>query len=122
MLHIACGGQNRESRSFFDHVIERKVPFNVIGQSYYPRWHGTLEDLKGNLTDLATRYHTPIIVVEYSTPNVTEINDIVHNLPEDLGSGTFIWEPANGALFNTRGETKPEMDAYPNLAKKYARK
>ncbi|HLI93532.1 MAG TPA: glycosyl hydrolase 53 family protein, partial [Puia sp.] len=36
MLHIALGGQNDESHFFLDNMLERQVPFDVIGLSYYP--------------------------------------------------------------------------------------
>lgn len=119
MVHLACGGQNAKSRWFLDGVLAQGVEFDIIGQSYYPKWHGTLDDLRSNLTDLAARYKQPIILVEYSTPNVREINDIVHNLPGGKGLGTFIWEPANGPLLDRKGPAKPELDAYPEMAKDY---
>jgi arabinogalactan endo-1,4-beta-galactosidase len=119
MLHLACGGQNAESRAFLEHVIAAGVDFDIIGQSYYPRWHGTLADLKANLTDLAQRYRQPVVVVEYTVPNVKEINDIVHQLPGGKGLGTFIWEPANGALFDRQGATKPAIEIFPKLAAEY---
>jgi arabinogalactan endo-1,4-beta-galactosidase len=122
MLHLACGGQNAQSRNILDHVLAQDVPFDVIGQSYYPRWHGTLRDLEANLTDLARRYKQPLIVVEYSTPHVREINDIVHKLPDGKGLGTFIWEPTNGALFDSKGRSKPEIATYPEMARDYARR
>src|SRR4029079_4128309 len=46
MLHVALGGQNNESVFFIDNMIARGVPFDVIGESYYPKWHGTLDDLR----------------------------------------------------------------------------
>jgi arabinogalactan endo-1,4-beta-galactosidase len=98
------------------------VAFDVIGQSYYPRWHGTLGDLKSNLTDPAERHKRTIIVVEYSVPNVKEINDIVHEVPAGRGLGTFIWEPTARALFDRHGATTPAIDVYPELAKAYAGK
>ena len=119
MLHLAKGGQNADSRWFLDHVLVGGVEFDLIGQSYYPRWHGTLEDLKANLTDLATRYKQPIIVVEYSAPNIKEINDIVHGLPNGKGLGTFIWEPTSGALFDRTGKTKEQINVYDELAREY---
>ena len=115
MVHLASGGQNAKSRGFLDKVIEQDVDFDIIGQSYYPQWHGTLDDLKSNLSDLAKRYGQPIIVVEYSVPNIREINDIVSGLPNGKGLGTFIWEPTKwrgGALFDQEGKTKPEIDVY----------
>jgi arabinogalactan endo-1,4-beta-galactosidase len=120
MLHLACGGQNAQSRAFLDKVATQDVKFDVIGQSYYPRWHGTLAELKANLADLAGRYPQDIAVVEYSVPNVREINDIVREVPNGKGLGTFIWEPtgwAGPALFDRDGNTKPEIDVYNGAAR-----
>ena len=47
MLHVALGGQNEETVFFVDNMLKRKVHFDVIGLSYYPKWHGTLDDLRG---------------------------------------------------------------------------
>ena len=40
MLHLAWGGQNAKSRSFLDKALAQGVEFDIIGQSYYPKWHG----------------------------------------------------------------------------------
>ncbi len=122
MLHLAWGGQNAQSRSFLDKALAQGVEFDIIGQSYYSKWHGALDDLRANLTDLAARYKQDIIVVEYSVPNVRQINDIVHGLPSGKGLGTFIWEPTKWegpALFDGKGNTKSEIDVYSELAKEY---
>ncbi len=122
MLHLALGGQNAKSRDFVDHAVAAGVRFDVLGQSYYPKYHGTLDELKANLTDLARRYPQKIIVVEYSVPNVRKINDIVHDLPGGKGLGTYIWEPTRWegpALFDRKGNTKPEIDVYEKMAKDY---
>lgn len=127
MLHLACGGQNVQSRSFLDKSLTQNVEFDIIGQSYYPRWHGTLDELKANLTDLAGRYKQDISVVEYAAPHLKEINDIVHGLPNGKGLGTFFWEPTKGGsggagVFERDGKTRPEIDIYPELAKEYGGK
>ncbi|WP_369411754.1 glycosyl hydrolase 53 family protein [Longitalea arenae] len=44
MLHVALGGKNDECLLFYDNMLQRQVPFDVIGLSYYPKWHCTLED------------------------------------------------------------------------------
>ncbi len=111
MIHIACGGQNDESVRFFDKMIARDVKFDVIGESYYPRWHGTLDDLKSNLNDLAARYGKPVMVVEYQDYR-KEVNEIVKAVPGNLGIGTFIWEattPQWGNLFDKDGKTNENM-------------
>lgn len=121
MLHIADGGQNAESRSFLDAMLARGVDFDIIGESYYPQWHGTLEDLKNNLTDLATRYRQPVIVAEY-TAHKKEVNDIVFSLPHDKGIGSFIWEPLNTweSIFDKQGAAKDSLlNLYPIIARTY---
>jgi beta-galactosidase/arabinogalactan endo-1,4-beta-galactosidase len=120
MLHIADGGQNTESRYFLDNMLARNVEFDVIGESYYPRWHGTLDSLKNNLTDLSGRYKQDIIVVEYSEKK-QEVNDIAFSLPHDKGKGTCIWEPISWGetFFDKDGKTNKLIDVYPGVAKKY---
>jgi beta-galactosidase/arabinogalactan endo-1,4-beta-galactosidase len=115
MLHLALGGQNDKSRWFLDNVLRRGVEFDLIGQSYYPRWHGALDDLKANLTDLAKRYRQGIMVVEYSAPDGPAINDILRSLPAGKGRGAFIWEPTHpghGNLFDKNGAARPTLQKY----------
>jgi arabinogalactan endo-1,4-beta-galactosidase len=123
MLHIALGGQNLEARFFLDQMLDRNVPFDVIGLSYYPKWHGTLDDLKSNMTDLATRYKRQVMVAEY-TQLKTEVNDIAFNLPDGKSLGTFIWEPLNTweQIFDKDGKSNSYIDLYDSIAKKYITK
>jgi hypothetical protein len=121
MMHIALGGQHEEAVFWLDNMIARGVPFDVIGISYYPRWHGTLDDLKYNLTELANRYNKYLNVVEYAVFK-KEVHDIVFNLPKDLGEGTCIWEPLGtmfGGMFNEKGEVRDVIRIYDELSKKY---
>ncbi len=121
MIHIACGGQNEESVKFFDKMIARDVKFDVIGESYYPRWHGTLDDLKANVNDLAKRSGKPVCVVEYQEHR-KEVNDIVKAIPNGLGLGTFIWEatsPQWGGLFDKDGKTTEHMQVYDAFYKSF---
>lgn len=120
MMHIACGGQNEESVKFLDQLIAKNVSFDVIGQSYYPQWHGTLSDLKNNLTDLSKRYHQEIIVVEY-TAFKKEVNDIAFEIQGKKMKGTFIWEPLNTweKIFEKDGKSNALINLYPEIAKKW---
>jgi len=120
MLHIACGGQNKESRYFLDNMIARKVKFDIIGESYYPEWHGTLADLKSNINDLATRYKQDIVIVEYTQLKM-EVNDIAFNIAGKKIKGTFIWEPLNyqEAVFDKTGHPNAFLEMYPVIKKKY---
>jgi arabinogalactan endo-1,4-beta-galactosidase len=120
MLHIALGGQNEEARFFLDNIMKRKVPFDVIGLSYYPKWHGTLNDLQSNMTDLAKRYKKYVMVAEYSQLK-QEVNDIAFTAPGNKALGTFIWEPLSTweSFFGRDGKENSFMDVYPFIAKKY---
>jgi arabinogalactan endo-1,4-beta-galactosidase len=121
MLHIDRGGENAESRFFVDNMLKRNVKFDVIGESYYPQWQGTLDSLKANLNDLSKRYKQDVIVAEY-TQHKIEVNDIVFNLPNGKIKGAFIWEPLNTweNIFDKQGVAKDSLiNIYPAIAKKY---
>lgn len=64
MIHLAEGGNNSLFRWFFDALVERGIEFDVIGVSYYPYWHGTLQDLSSNLNDISVRYDKDVVIVE----------------------------------------------------------
>lgn len=66
MLHIAEGGDNEMNRWWFDNITTRDVPFDVIGVSYYPFWHGSLAQLQANLNDLSARYDRDVVVAEFA--------------------------------------------------------
>ncbi|GLX65826.1 glycosyl hydrolase 53 family protein [Paenibacillus glycanilyticus] len=75
MLHLAEGGNNGKFRSFFDAMEARHVDYDVIGMSYYPFWHGSFQQLKSNMDDIAARYGKPIVVAETSYANTLENGD-----------------------------------------------
>lgn len=120
MMHIALGGQNDEARFWLDNMIARGVKFDIIGLSYYPRWHGTLDDLEKNLADLAARYNKPVNVVEYSDFK-RQVNEITFGVPGGMGKGTCIWEPLNfrSGLFTRGNETTELIKVYDSLAAAY---
>ena len=120
MLHIALGGQNAESVFWLDNMFARGVDCDIIGLSYYPRWHGTLEDLNYNLNDLIRRYNKYVNVVEYSHKK-PEVNDIAFNLPDNKGTGTFIWEPLSTweSVFDKAGKSNDFLNIYDEISRKY---
>lgn len=68
MIHIDRGGDHGGSRYFYDHILRSGVEFDLIGLSYYPFWHGSLETLGANLHELAGRYEKDVVVVETAYP------------------------------------------------------
>jgi arabinogalactan endo-1,4-beta-galactosidase len=90
MIHIDRGGDNGGCRWFFDNLLAQAVPLDYIGLSYYPWWHGTLEQFRANVNDLAQTYGKDIVVVETAYPWTLKWFDATSNLvgmPSQLLSG-----------------------------------
>ncbi|MBK7306808.1 MAG: glycosyl hydrolase 53 family protein [Chitinophagaceae bacterium] len=123
MLHIALGGQNDESKFFIDNMINRGVPFDVIGLSYYPKWHNTLADLEYNLDDLSRRYNKDVMVVEYSHVK-REVNELSFNVANGRGKGSCIWEPLSTweRFFDKDGKANELFLIYDEISDKYLKK
>jgi beta-galactosidase len=123
LLHIALGGQNDESEFFLDNMISRGVSFDVIGESYYLKWHGTLQDLQSNLNALHKKYHKPVIVAEYSQLK-KEVNKIAFSIPGNQMKGTFIWEPLNTweSVFDKDGKSNEHLYEYDEIKNEYLKK
>lgn len=118
LMHLALGGQNDESVFFIDNMIARGVHFDVIGLSYYPKWHGTTDELEDNFNDLVKRYNKDVIIVEYSAKKEA-VNKI--GFSSDKAKGTCIWEPLNTweALFDWKGKATPLLQLYDGMSKEY---
>ena len=66
MIHLDNGGLNEMYVEWFDNFVKRGEDFDIIGLSYYPFWHGTLDELSFNMKDMAKRYGKKIVVAEVS--------------------------------------------------------
>ncbi|GIM88325.1 glycoside hydrolase family 53 protein [Paractinoplanes toevensis] len=75
VLHIDRGGKLGDTRWFFDNITGYEVPFDIIGQSYYPMWHGSLAELQANLIDSEQRYDKPVLIAELAYPWTFEDGD-----------------------------------------------
>ena len=79
VVHIDRGGDWAGTQWFFDHLLQQQVQFDIIGESYYPFWHGSLDSLRNCLTKAATRYSKPLIVAETAFPYAYSTN--VYGIP-----------------------------------------
>lgn len=114
VIHIDRGGDWKATQWFFDHLREQQVNFDIIGESYYPFWHGSLEALQTCLTNAAQRYQKPVMVAETAFPWDTKsrgdktivgimpgkdgqvqfmekLAAIVKGVPNGKGIGIFYW-------------------------------
>ena len=66
MIHLDNGGKNALYREWFDNFTKRGEDFEIIGLSYYPFWHGSLQMLNDNMNDIAERYGKDLVIAEVS--------------------------------------------------------
>jgi arabinogalactan endo-1,4-beta-galactosidase len=90
MMHYDQGGNNQLSQAFYQNLVSRGVPFDVIGLSYYTFFHGTISQMKANVDALATQFHKPIVISE------TQYAWTLANGNSAIGdsTGNFVWEPS----------------------------
>jgi arabinogalactan endo-1,4-beta-galactosidase len=121
MIHIDRGGDWGGTKWFFDNIDAEGVEYDIIGESYYPMYHGPMSGLRETLDNAAIRYHKPIIVAETSYPYIPWPGAVaeahgtakfeypispdgqrdflralvaaVKQTPGNLGEGILYWEP-----------------------------
>jgi arabinogalactan endo-1,4-beta-galactosidase len=110
IIHIDRGGDWGGTQWFFDNLLQRQVEFDIIGESYYPWWHGSLTALRTCLNNAANKYGKPLVVIETAFPwtnstnivgipaspegqtqFVTELAKIVKGVPNGRGVGICWW-------------------------------
>lgn len=128
VIHIDCGGDWPVTKWYFDHLTQAGVDFDVIGQSYYPNWHGTIQNLRDNLRETVNRYDKDVMVVETAYPSrqiqatpaaaknmiwpmtpegqkqfLADVIDAVKSAPRGRGIGVNYWHPEATLLTNATG-------------------
>jgi len=114
IVHIDRGGNWGATQWYFDKLNQENVPYDIIGQSFYPWWHGNLDDLTNCLNNTATRYGKPVIIAETAYPwvdsqwdpdtglsipaspagqveFVRELATILKSVPDGKGMGIVWW-------------------------------
>lgn len=79
-VHLADGGKNELYRRVFDLFGKRGVDYDVIGLSFYPYYHGPIEDLRANADDISARYGKEVVVMETAYAYTTKDGDGWPNL------------------------------------------
>jgi arabinogalactan endo-1,4-beta-galactosidase len=128
IVHIDCGGDWPVTQWYFDHLNQAHVDYDVIGQSYYPNWHGTIENLRDNLRETIEHYHKDVMVVETAYPSrpvpesapalknmiwpmspegqkqfLADVIRTVKGAPEHHGIGVMYWHPEATHIPNATG-------------------
>lgn len=123
-VHFTDIADQTGTLAFAQKLREKEVDYDIFAVSYYPFWHGTMENLTDTLRKVNEAYGKEVLVVENSYPYTTGDGDGTANsigasdiLPEypatpqgqaqeirdvcaavaavgDAGLGYFYWEPA----------------------------
>lgn len=117
ILHIESPHQLERALWFCRQATAQRVPFDMIGVSYYPEWHGGIPQLRAALVALAAEFRKPVLVAETAYPSrkdehwkgrpnlnwplspagqrrfVREVAQAVAEVPGGLGAGVLYWNP-----------------------------
>ncbi len=113
-IKIAVHYANPERSGFTDYagnLITAGVDYDVFGISYYPYWHGTLDNLKEVMTTVVNTYNKEVVVMETSYLYTWEDGDGFSN---NIGNGTA------GAEFpyevSVQGQANEVRDVFATVA------
>jgi len=126
VLHLESPHQLERALWFCREAVAAGVPFDWIGMSYYPDWHGTVPELGAALTALAKEIKKPVIVVETAYPWIkdqhwdnrpnmnwpltpagqkqflSEVLAAVRAIPDGAGRGVMYWHPESVRVSDLR--------------------
>jgi arabinogalactan endo-1,4-beta-galactosidase len=116
IVHIDRGGDWATTEWFFQNLNQQGVPYDIIGESYYPFYQGSPAALNTCLSNAAVEFGKPIVVAEDAFPYtntcpsawldslygypptpagqasfVAAVGQIIRNVPNHLGYGFFYW-------------------------------
>jgi arabinogalactan endo-1,4-beta-galactosidase len=99
VMHIDCGGDWQVTQSWFDHLTAANVDYDIIGQSFYPNYHGTLAMLQHNIVECHNRYPSkPFFVAETGYPQSGGTRIMSPATPATLPAGTAATARSKGYM------------------------
>ncbi len=97
VLHLEHSGSYDMQKGYWDYLVEQGVDFDVMGESYYPYWHGPFSMFEDCISRLIKEYGKEVWLVELGYqfvpdpyPNYDEV--------KDAKEGDFITGNVNGRI------------------------
>ena len=87
-LHFANPEKAGSYAEYAKKLAYYEVDYDVFASSYYPYWHGTLENLAAVLNDISDKYDKKVMVMETSYAYTAEDTDFNGNTISDGGTIT----------------------------------
>ncbi len=91
---VAVHFANPEKEGSYDGIAKKlqyyNLDYDVFASSYYPYWHGTLDNLSSVLSQISEKYNKKVMVMETSYCYTTDDTDFFGNT---IGDGGGIYKP-----------------------------
>jgi arabinogalactan endo-1,4-beta-galactosidase len=113
-FHIDRGHSFSASKYWIDNAIQQGAVFDAFGESCYQQYQGDINSIPNTVNGWTTTFaqlvaaypNLRFFAAEYG-PLQRQINDVVFNLPNAKGMGTFNWEPTSRGTWNAAQPTDP---------------
>ncbi|HVZ88425.1 MAG TPA: glycosyl hydrolase 53 family protein, partial [Polyangia bacterium] len=114
-FHIDKGGDYAATKYWIDNAVAQGATPDTFGESCYQQYQGdpnstanTKSGWQSTFSQLVSNYpNIRFFAAEYG-PMEREINDVVFNLANNKGLGTFDWEPTSEGDWNAPQPTDPK--------------
>ncbi len=113
-VHFANPEKAESYESYGKNLDYYQVDYDVFASSYYPFWHGTLENLSQVLSKIATTYNKKVMVAETSYAFTADDSDFYGNT---IGEGGGI---VKDYPFTQQGQANLVRDVIDTVANKTA--
>lgn len=110
VLHIENFDDPAGIEWWVDSALNQNIDFDVLGLSSYEEFQGPASAWRTTIQGLSSRYpQLSFAIVEYN-PQARLLNDIMREVPNGRGLGTFFWEPTESgywgnAIFTQQGNS-----------------
>ena len=86
-VHFANPEKVSNYRNYAYYLAANRVDYDVFASSYYPYWHGTLDNLCSILNEITANYGKPVMVAEVSYAYTATDSDFYGNT---IGDGSAV--------------------------------
>lgn len=111
-VHFANPEKTDNYVSYGKNLEYYQVDYDVFGSSYYPYWHGTLDNLADILSQIATTYNKKVMVAETSYAFTAEDTDFSGNT---IGEGSAV---VKNYPYTVQGQANSVRDVIDTVANK----
>lgn len=101
MLHVENTKHVEGVEAWVQQARSRGVEFDVLGLSCYTTFQGEPSTWRATFTTLAATFPELSFAIAEYNPERTEANEIMHDLPDGRGLGTFFWEPTQSGVWGS---------------------